>query len=125
AKPEEAEQVLLLLAKGFCMGIFLAAFEVTSSTLFLNHFDEQKDLPLAFIVSGMLAVLATHLFNYLQQRMSFSKLSTAIVVSITICVTGLRIGFYLLENIRPLVFIAFTLIVPFTLTILLVFWGIF
>lgn len=53
AKPEEAEQVLLLLAKGFCMGIFLAAFEVTSSTLFLNHFDEQKDLPLAFIVSGM------------------------------------------------------------------------
>ena len=125
ATPEEAEQVLLLLAKGFCMGIFLAAFEVTSSTLFLNHFDEQKDLPIAFIVSGLQALLATHLFNYLQRRMSFGKLSTAIVASIVLCVMGLRIGFYLLEDIKPLVFIAFTLIVPFTLTILLVFWGIF
>ena len=125
AKPEEAGQVMLLLAKGFCMGIFLAAFEVTSSTLFLNHFDEQKDLPVAFIIAGLQAVLATHLFNYLQRKITFGKLATGIISTIGITVLGLRIGFYLLEDIKPLVFIAFTLIVPFTLTLLLVFWGIF
>ncbi len=125
AEPEEGGQVLLLLVKGFCMGIFLAAFEVTSSTLFLNHFDEQKDLPVAFVVAGILAVLATHLFNYLQRKISFGNLATIIVGSIVILILGLRIGFYWLDDIKPLVFIAFTLIVPFTLTILLVFWGIF
>ncbi len=125
AEQQEANQVFLLLTKGFCMGTFLATFEVAASTLFLNHFDEQKDLPLAFIVSGILAVVATYLFNYFQSRIPFSRVATGLIAVVVVCVLGLRIGFSLLDSIRPIVFLSFTLITPFNLIILLVFWGIF
>ena len=49
---DEVERVVLLLVMGFSMGMFMAAMSVASQSLFLNFFDEETELPIAFVVSG-------------------------------------------------------------------------
>ena len=52
---DEVERVTLLFIMGFFMGLFMAAMSVASQSLFLEHFSETEDLPIAFVVSGVLA----------------------------------------------------------------------
>lgn len=39
-KPEEQQQVMLLLGFGFFMGIFLATFQISAETLFVTKLGE-------------------------------------------------------------------------------------
>ena len=47
----EEKPVLLLLAYGFFMGIFLAAYKIVATTLFLNQLSEY--IREAFFISGL------------------------------------------------------------------------
>lgn len=72
-RPNEEKQVLLLLGQGFFMGIFLATFQISAETLFLNRLGEY--LKEAILFSGLLGIITTALFSYLQNRISFARLA--------------------------------------------------
>ncbi len=121
----QAERVILMLIKGFFMGIFLATFTVASETLFLGQFDEQKDLPVAFLVSGVLGLIATYLFNYFQSRIPYLMLILFFLASFAITTIAITIGFYFAPDARPVIFFAFVCMGPFAAIMLLIFWGTF
>ncbi|MEQ9413650.1 MAG: hypothetical protein RIF39_07455, partial [Cyclobacteriaceae bacterium] len=74
-KPEEQQQVVLMLSTGFFMGIFIATYTVTAESLFLNQLADQLDQ--AFLASGVFGIVSTLLFSTLQNRIKFSTLTTS------------------------------------------------
>ncbi len=122
---EQAERVMLLLIMGFFMGIFLATFTVASETLFLAQFDEEKDLPLAFLSSGIFGLVATYFFNYFQSRVSYEKLILFFLSIIAFLVVAITTGFYFDGHIRSIIFFSFMCVGPFAAIVLLIFWGTF
>jgi HEAT repeat protein len=126
---EEYGRVMLMLIMSFFMGVFLATFSVAANSLFLNHFDETNDLPLAIVVSGALGVLATAIFNILQNRIPFSALAL-LSLSTVVVMTGLiefgegYAGTYF-GNENAIFYLGYALQVPFFFISLLVFWGAF
>ncbi|MDQ3392698.1 MAG: MFS transporter, partial [Bacteroidota bacterium] len=118
----EEVQVLLLLGKGFFMGIFIATYYTGANTLFLNTFDESY-LSKAFIASGILGVISTYLFSRFQTVMSFSNLIVLNLLLIAIIICSLRLGFVYTDS-KWLIFLTFILNVPLSALTLLGFWGI-
>ncbi|MFZ6012735.1 MAG: hypothetical protein ACOYXT_20485 [Bacteroidota bacterium] len=126
-EPEEAGRVFLLFIIGFFMGVFLATISVASQTLFLSHFDEKRDLPFALFISGGIGLAATVVYNFFQSRMPFQVLATGSLI-IMIALTGLmEFGeeLQLFKDPNDIFFYGFTLILPFTFIVGLVFWGAF
>src|SRR5205085_3431497 len=72
---QEVGRVGLLLIMSFFMGSFLACLSVASQTLFLQHFNEKTQLPIALLVSGSFGLVATILYNFLQNRIPFTILA--------------------------------------------------
>lgn len=68
---EESTKVFLLLGMGFFIGIFLATLDVGAVSLFLKSFNENEDLPLAILLSGIFGLITTALYNFLQTRSRF------------------------------------------------------
>jgi ATP:ADP antiporter, AAA family len=122
---DEVSRVFLLYVMSFFMGAFLATFMVAAQTLFLVNFDEQLDLPLAFAVAGGLGMVATITYNFFQRRIPFQILAIASLVIITAITAILEFGDLFFSDMNTVYYYGFTLIVPFTLVILLVFWGAF
>jgi hypothetical protein len=125
AEETESKRVFLLLLMGFFMGFFVSGLSVGAEALFLNNFDEQTDLPLAIVVSGIIGVLATYLFNYFQSKISFVKLAGFTLLFIFISLVAVQVAYSYLPDVYPLYFITFTFVLPFTYLILLIFWGAF
>ncbi len=137
AEPKEGSRVFLLLAMGFSMGIFLATFSVGSFTLFIDFFDEEKDLPYAIVASGFLGIFATAVYSYLQGKIKFSSLAIGTLVLMILITAGVRFSFYYFEgdnflnfipffkDNNPVYFISFMFILPITFISLLIFWGTF
>ncbi|MBL6445900.1 hypothetical protein JMN32_06250 [Fulvivirga sp. 29W222] len=121
----DAVKIFLLLGMGFFIGIFLATLDVGASTLFLNNFDEKEELPVAILVSGILGIVTTAIYNYFQNKVSFRKLAIGSLFLITLILAGIEFGFRTTENLKPLYFFAFTFIVPSNFIVLLIFWGSF
>jgi len=124
-RPDERKQVLLLLGKGFFLGIFLVTYQISAEALFLNNLSHL--LKEALLVSGGLGMLTTALFSFLQSRVSYSKLvvgSILLIFSVTAAVYGLFFG---LDGTwqNYIIFGMFALIGPITAVILLGFWGVF
>ncbi len=124
-EPEESGRVFLLLAISFCMGLFLATVTVASQTLFLTYFSETEDLPIALVVSGAFAILATGLYNFFQGRIRFSYLAIASLTVIIGLTAFIEFGDNWIEDENLLYYFGFTQILPFTFISLLVFWGTF
>ncbi|ELR69994.1 hypothetical protein C900_04421 [Fulvivirga imtechensis AK7] len=122
---EESTRIFLLLGMGFFIGIFLATLDVGASTLFLNNFDEETELPLAILLSGIFGIVATAIYNYFQNRISFGTLAAGSLIIITIILAGIEAGFRTTDDPLPLYFFAFTFIVPSNFIVLLIFWGSF
>ena len=118
----EERPVLMLLGYGFFMGIFLAAYKVVATTLFLNQLSEY--IREAFFVSGLLGVVSTWLYATLQNRVHYSKLIIFNIVSIFIFIASARLLFIYSDS-RWLVFALFVMLGPITSLLLLGFWGIF
>lgn len=121
----EGGRVAILLIMSFFMGVFLATLGVASESLFLTHFDGKSQLPIALFTAGGFGLIATVIYNFLQNRIPFQLLSTLSLVTI-LCITALlEFGEGLFSNPNTIFFLGLTQIIPFTFITALVFWGSF
>lgn len=117
--------MLLMLCTGFFMGAFIATYQVTADSLFLNRLGQYLDK--AFLIAGGLGIMTTALFTTLQNWIRFSALVLISVVSIFLFTVAV---YWLLEFGDPsweniLLFTMYCMIGPITAVLLLSFWGIF
>jgi len=124
-EPEESGRVFLLLAISFFMGLFLATVTVASQSLFLTHYSETEDLPIALVISGAFSIITTGIYNIFQGRVRFGSLAIGTLVSIIGLTAFIEFGDNWVEDENLLYFFGFTMILPFTYLSLLVFWGTF
>lgn len=127
----EEKQMLLLLGKGFFMGILLATYQIGAETLFLSVLGDDW-LDVAFFTAGAAGIISTALFVYLQRKINFSTLVISTAFVILLFIGGIRLAFEFIgynENItgqfQLLPFILFVMIGPVTSIVLLGFWGVF
>lgn len=124
-KSVEQKQIWLMLATGFFMGVFIATYQVSVDSLFLNRLGEQLDR--AFLIAGGLGILSTAIFSYVQNRVKFTTLALASVVLILV----FTLSCYLLfqkgsrEEQNVYIFALYSMSGPITAVLLLSFWGIF
>lgn len=122
---DETERVVLLFLMGFSMGMFIATVSVASQSLFLQHFDENTDLPVAFVVSGVFGLMATVIYNFLQNRISFPLLAILSLLTIAGITAFIEFGEGIFADPNQMYAFSFTQILPFTFIIYLLFWGSF
>ena len=124
-KSGEGTRVGLLLMMSFFMGFFLATISVSSQTLFLQHFDEKEDLPMALLTSGAFGLVATILYNFLQNRIPFQSLAVLSLLTITALTAFIEFGESFFKDSNAIFFFGFTMIIPFSFILYLNFWGTF
>lgn len=133
----EEKPMLLLLGKGFFMGIFLASFQIGAEESFLKSVidmdREVKDTYITYSIflTGFFGILTTSFFVFLQKKIKFSTLAIANVFAISIIILLFRV-FYdklsfiiILGDLPLLPFMLFSLVGPITAVTILGFWGIF
>lgn len=121
----EEGRVTLLLIMSFFMGAFLATFTVAAQTLFLNNFDEKDDLPGAFAIAGAFGIVATVSYNYLQRKIRFQYLAVLSLLVVIAVTAAIEFGNLYFPDKQTIYYYGFTQLIPFTLVILLIFWGAF
>lgn len=122
----ETGRVGLLLIMSFFMGAFLATFSVAAQAIFLKHPDGQENLSKAFVLSGLFGLVATVLYNFLQSRIPFRILAILSLSTITLITAFIEFGYKFFEiDEQNLHFFSYAQIAPFSLIILLIFWGAF
>ena len=126
AKPEEKQQVLLLLGFGFFMGVFLATFQISAETLFVTKLGEQY-IRWGIFAAGFTGVFTTAAFAFMQNRFKYSTLSFTNLSVLFVITVSLFIAFRVVpdEHQRVLSFVHFALMGPSIAVFLLNFWGIF
>ena len=124
-EPDESGRVSLLFVMGFFMGMFIATISVASQSLFLEHFSETEDLPIAFVISGVFGLMATLIYNFLQNRIPFPLLATVSLVTVGIITAFIEFGEGLFVDPNDMYRFGFTQILPFSFIVYLVFWGSF
>ena len=125
ARPEEGKAVYLLLLLGFCVGLFLATYDVAAPAIFLNYYTDDDILAQAFLVSGAIGLLSTFLYSFLQARISYMSLVLFYMVLMLVATSAI---WYLSMSENPeswVVFGAFVMAMPFSYISLLIFWGYF
>jgi ATP:ADP antiporter, AAA family len=124
-KPEEQAKVALMLGMGFFIGIFVATYQVTSESLFLNRLSLQ--LNKAFLISGGLGIAITLIFSFFQSRIRFIWLvffSLALIFVTTLVLNY----FYRYGNVGltdSVLMLMYCLSGPITALLLLCYWGMF
>jgi hypothetical protein len=124
-KSQEQKQIVLMLCTGFFMGIFIATYQVTADSLFLNQLGEYLDE--AFVVAGILGIATTALFSTAQNFIKYTTLAIGSVVAI-FCFT---LSMYWLMHYGNrdyedyYIFAIYCMTGPMTAVLLLSFWGIF
>jgi ATP/ADP translocase len=124
-KQNERTQVSLVLAMGFFMGTFIATYQVTAESLFINQLSDRLDQ--AFLFSGILGIVSTILFSFLQIRIKFTNLAISSLVTVAFFTSLV----YVLYHFGPaayhdeVLFSMFILTGPLTAILLLCYWGIF
>jgi ATP:ADP antiporter, AAA family len=124
-KPEEQAKVVLMLAMGFFIGIFVATYQVTAESLFLNKLS--ADLNKAFLISGGLGIAVTLIFSFFQNRIRFVALAFFSLVLIFASTFALNY-FYHFGNeqlTNRVLLLMYCLAGPITALLLLCYWGIF
>jgi AAA family ATP:ADP antiporter len=124
-EPDEAGRVGLLFIMGIFMGLFIATISVASQSLYLEHFSEIKDLPYALFKSGMYGLIATVLYNFLQNRIPFPLLAGLALTYITGTTAFIEFGDGFFSDPNGMFEFGFTQMMPFSFLIYLVFWGSF
>ncbi|HLZ16699.1 MAG TPA: hypothetical protein VKQ08_06655, partial [Cyclobacteriaceae bacterium] len=122
---EERNQVALMLATGFFFGTYIATFQVTAESLFLNQMSDRINQ--AFLFSGILGILSTIVFSFFQNRVKFVSLTIA-CIAVIVAITS--VVYYLYRfgdpgNHRDVLFVMYCLTGPVTAILLLCYWGIF
>jgi hypothetical protein len=124
-KSQEQKQILLMLTTGFFMGVFIATYQVTADSLFLNRMGDQ--LNKAFLMAGAFGILSTALFSFFQNWIKFTTLALASILLIFAFTFSayllLHFGNEALHNYY--IFALYCMSGPITAILLLSFWGIF
>lgn len=124
-RSEEQKQIWLMLTTGFFMGVFIATYQVTVDSLFLNRLADQ--LNKAFLIAGAFGILSTGLFSFLQNWIKFTTLALVSILFILAftfgCYLLLHFGDPALHNYY--IFAMYCMSGPMTAILLLSFWGIF
>lgn len=124
-KTLEQRQVALLLATGFFMGVFIATYQITADSIFLNRLGNYLDK--AFLMAGLLGIVTTWVFSFFQNHIRFSTLtlfSIALIFFFTVGVyTLLHFGDPLWQNI--VIFTMYCASGPIIVLLLLCYWGTF
>lgn len=127
----EEKPMLLLLGKGFFMGILLATYQIGAETLFLNLLGDEW-IAIAFFAAGGAGIISTALFVYLQRKINFSSLVLTTTFLILVFIGGIRAAFEFIGydntlsgEFQLLPFVLFVMIGPVTTITLIGFWGIF
>ena len=129
-REKEKGRVALMLGHGFFMGIFFATYVGTAETLFLNILGDNY-INQGIFAAGVLGVFTTGVFVFLQNRISYSKLTIFNLISIFLITCSFYI---LLSSIDPeqnrqyynlTVFAIFAMNGPVIAVFLLGFWGVF
>ena len=124
-KSEEQKQIWLMLTTGFFMGVFIATYQVTADSLFLNRLGDQ--LNKAFLIAGAFGILSTALFSFFQNWIKFTTLALVSVIFIFAFTFAayllLHFGDPALHN--TYIFAMYCMTGPMTAVLLLSFWGIF
>lgn len=125
ARPEEFASVGLLLILGFFMGLFLATYDVAAPALFLAEFEDNTILAQAILLSGVLSVVSTYIYAFLQRKIAFKYL----VLLFLLLLLGATAAIWVQSNAevvnQVVVFTAFVLALPFSFIASLIFWGYF
>ncbi len=114
-----------MLAIGFFMGVFIATYQVTADSIFLNRMGDYLDK--AILVAGILGILSTILFSYFQDVIRFSVL-TQICVAVILAFT---VTVYVLLHIdgfpwhNAVIFTMYCASGPMIAVLLLSYWGTF
>jgi AAA family ATP:ADP antiporter len=122
---EERNQVALMLATGFFFGTYIATFQVTAESLFLNQMSDR--ITQAFLFSGILGIVSTMLFSFFQNRVKFISLTIA-SIAVIVVITSLVYYYYRFgdpANRSYILFLMYCLTGPVTAILLLCYWGIF
>jgi ATP:ADP antiporter, AAA family len=124
-KPEEQVQVTLMLVMGFFIGIFVATYQVTSESLFLNALS--GEINKAFFISGGLGIAFTLLFSFFQNRVRFVALTVASMILIFAGTAALHYFYHFgTEQLhRKVLLLMYCLSGPMIAIVLLCYWGIF
>lgn len=122
---QEQKQIVLMLCTGFFMGVFLATYQVTADSLFLNRMGERLDE--AFLVAGALGILTTGLFATFQNWLKFTSLALGSVGLIFLFTLS---AYWLIHYGDParqdeFIFALYCMTGPITAVLLLSFWGLF
>jgi len=126
-KPEEEGKVLLLLGNGFFMGVFMATYQIASETLFISNTVLQNYIREGIFAAAVLGVIATAIYAYLQNKISYSKL----VIINLIVIFSVSISLFFLINVASqeyyniVIFALYAMKGPLIALILLGFWGVF
>lgn len=122
---QEQKQIVLMLCTGFFMGVFIATYQVTADSLFLNRLGDQLDK--AFLVAGLLGMVTTALFSSAQGLIKFTTLALAsvgLILTFTLSVYWLiHFGNETYQDYY--VFALYCMTGPITAVLLLSFWGMF
>jgi ATP:ADP antiporter, AAA family len=124
-KSQEQKQIVLMLATGFFMGSFIATYQVTADSLFLNRLGDQ--LNKAFLIAGALGIVTTGLFSMFQSRVKFTNLALGSLLLIF----AFSLGAYMLLTYgdprwhNTYIFALYCMSGPLTAILLLSFWGLF
>ncbi len=126
-EPHETGPVGLLLIMSFLMGLFLATVAVASQSLLLglSDFSEKDDLPKVLVYSGAIGILVTVIYNFFQGRVSFQTLAVFFLLLLIAATAFMEYGEHFVQDVKTLYQFGFTLLLPFTFIIQLVFWGAF
>lgn len=124
-RSQEQKQIALMLTTGFFMGVFIATYQVTADSLFLNRLGEQLDK--AFLLAGVLGIFTTGFFSFAQNWIRFTTLALVSVFLIFIFTLGayLLLHFGRIEMHNGYIFAMYCMTGPITAILLLSFWGIF
>ncbi len=66
-KEEDIKKLTLLFAFSFCLGLFIAFYFVPANSEFVQYFG-YKELPYAYILSGLVGYLASSLYSRIQKK---------------------------------------------------------
>lgn len=124
-KSEEQQKIWLMLTTGFFMGVFIATYQVTADSLFLNRMADQ--LNKAFLIAGAFGIISTAVFSFLQNWIKFTMLA---LVSVLFIFAFTLSAYLLLHYGDPAwhnryIFAMYCMSGPMTAVLLLSFWGIF
>lgn len=124
-KTLEQRQVVLMLTTGFFMGVFIATYQITADSIFLNRLGDYLDK--AFLAAGILGIATTFLFASLQNVLRFSvltQISVALIFFFTVAVyILLHYGNPEWQNI--VIFTMYCGSGPIIALLLLCYWGTF